>query len=324
MRGYRIILPFALLLVSVLACRRAEQPHPPPQPTTRQPEPLRIGVIPALSGLPTFIAIETRLFHEAGFAPVVREYRTSDLVVSALAAGEIDMVGVGGMTQILQLAERQPDSLLLLAVLYSSTCIVTPSTKGVTHLRDLRSKTVATFPGSVFARYAREALSSSDVDISKTVFAPMAPGLQIQALRNGEIAAAYTLEPTCAEAVFNGDARYLVTEDLFAKHFLDGRPFPGGGVVVARTYLSRNATRLGRLQQVYSRALKIASTADDMAKYLRKYTPLSRDFIAQAKYEGASLARQEYGSQVQQLIHHLRRWGFLRNELDVARLSAPR
>ena len=279
-------------------------------------EQLRVGVIPVLSGLPSFVAIDDGLFLEEGFNPVFQEYRSSDLVVAAAKNKEIDLIGVAGMTQILESVEKGPETLQLLGVLFSSTCLVVPTSSAVTGVADLRSANIATFPGSVFARYAKEALSKNGADVEGLVFMPMAPGLQIQALQLMEVGAAYTLEPTCAEAVARGVARYLVGQDLFSTAFLDGRAFPGGGVAARRDFLVGGKDRSARLLAVYGKAMQRLRSPKPPTSYLLRHTTLTREFAPTVKYEGAQFGGEIDRDLVLALHTKLIEWGFLGRPLS--------
>lgn len=279
----------------------------------RIPTPLRVGYIPVLSGLPTFVALHDSLFERAGFSVRRQEYRTSDLAVKALELGEIDLVGVAGLTQALQLAQSKPGSVRLLGVLNSSTALIVSTAPGAPKtVSELRGKTIGCFPGSVFETYTRKAMESLGVPSRGLTVVPLPPPLQAQALKDGRVDAVYTLEPTAAVAVGAGDARYLTSEDVFAKAFLGGAKFPGGGALLSEAFVKRVPNAPDRLIAVLREATDLIATPSfEIAPYIDRFAPVAREAAPHLVFEGAAFGRQVDTVALGRLVERLQEWALL-------------
>jgi NitT/TauT family transport system substrate-binding protein len=299
-----LLIVFTVLsIVAATSCRERGAEH----------KPIRVGTIRVLSGLPLYVAIDNKLFEKHGFAPVLKEFRTSDLVVKALENGEIDMIGCAGTSQVLSLARKKPDAQRLIGILYSSTCIITSATKPpLPSLLDLRGTTVACFPGSTFKTYTKEVLAAAGVDVSTVQIVPTPAELQSQSLREGKAQAVYTLEPTCAVAVQDGVAQYLTRDDLFATHFLSGRKFPGGAVTVSRQFVAKTPNAEQRLANVFTDSMAaINKPGFNIAPHLSAHTAIHPKFMPALTYEGAAFGARVDRGGLQALVDRLVQWQVL-------------
>lgn len=280
---------------------------------------LRIGTIKVLSGLPTYVAVENRFFEQNGFKPIVFAYRSSDLAFNALKAGAIDLVGVAGTSQCLEIAEEKPNTVKIIGILYSSTCIVGRIGSNITNLDELKKSkkcTIGVFPGSVFQTYSRNALKSIGVNITDMDFIPYPPGLQANALDDGKIEVLYSLEPYCAIATGNGSGKYLTDEDLFAKAFLDAKKFPGG--VVAINFNSFKESEINRIISAYNMAMaEIGREGFSKDIYLNRYTDMHSAFFAHVKFEGAAFGKDIHKESITILVKRLNEWGLLAGKIDM-------
>lgn len=274
--------------------------------------PIRIGYIQVLSGLPLFVALDNEHFAKVGFDVTATPYKTSDLAIAALQSGEVDLVGIAGLTQGFQLLEKNPNYRIV-GINFSSTCLVAGTGPGApASIADLAGSRIGCFPGNVFQTYTRQALSAEGLDPSTVTIEPIPPPLQIEALKNGKYAALYTLEPTGIMAVHDGVGKYLTKEDLFAKNFLESAKFPGGCSMVSKKYLSANPGSYDSLVAAFNSAMQdIKAQNFDMAPHLRKYMQIKLDYIPILKFEGAEYGHSIDYKPLKMLATKLQDWSLL-------------
>ncbi len=304
--------------VILVACGEQEQRAVQPE-TEGAPVEIRIGYLRVLSGLPLYVALDKGLFRQAGFSPKPVVFRSSDLAFKALERGEIDLVGVAGLSQALQVVASDPSVLELLGVLYSSTALVASSNAlPPIAVTDLGGTDIGIFPGSVFGRYAREALTAEGLPAESLQLVPLPPPLQLQSLKDGSVAALFTLEPIGATAVADGFGQYVTKDDLFTKHFLGGAKFPGGCIAVRRSFSKRTPGASDKIVNVFRTAVEEISTAEfEMSPYLQKYTLVRSDLASQLTFEGASLGNDMEAQTLQLLVARLKEWEILDAAFDI-------
>ncbi|MBN1214059.1 MAG: ABC transporter substrate-binding protein [Candidatus Lokiarchaeota archaeon] len=280
---------------------------------------LRIGRIKVLSGLPLYVAIEEKLFENAGFDVELTTYRSSDLVYEAFRNDQIDLVGIAGSSQCFALIEEKPNLPIILGFNYSSNCLIESKSLNTNMQNcDFSNKTIGVFPGSVFGTYAREALKASGANIDNTTFLPFPPPLQLNALKDGKIDALYTLEPTGAEAVYNNIGRYVTKDDLFSKHFLDNNKFPGGAVVLSSFFIEKHVGSDKKIIEVFNSSMNLINSKNfDSFSYLSKYTDIDSEFIPKVNFEGAEYGKDIPYTSIEKLINLLVKWNLLDSNINI-------
>ena len=299
-------------------------PHAASSDDNNSPITLRIGAIKVLSGLPTFVAIEENYFHKVGINPKLIFFKSSDLAFNALKADVVDMIGVSGTSQCLRLVEDHADILKIIGLLYSSTCIIAPIDSNVDRVGQIKCNKkcrVGVFPGSVFSTYARQALISAGTNIDNMDFVPYPPSLQVHALSDRKIDYLYTLEPFCAIAAGERIGKYLTNEDLFAKHFLNSKKFPGGVVALSTKFEKKYGTN--RIFRAYNLAMKtINSKSFNKNIYLKKYTAIQETYFPYLKFEGAAFGNEIETTPLNNLIGKLVNWKLLSRNIDINKIVA--
>lgn len=310
-KNKKVIIVFALLILGLAGYLLF------PKASTNKKTQLRIGIIKTQSGLPTYVALENQLFEEKGFEVEVLSFKTSDQTFNALKNGDIDVVGVSGLAQALKLNDIEPNLFKIIGVLNSSPSLVVKIESDIDEIKDLENSTIGVFPGSIFGKYVLETLRAANVNIDNVTLSPLPPPLQLNELENGKVDALFTLEPIGAMAAFQNKARYLTKENLFSKYLLNGKPFPGGVVVVSESFISANNKDIEDITKVYEDVMiTIRSNGFNATPYLDKYTSIDSETLNSIEYDGASFGTEISVSGLVEFQNSLNSWGILKNPID--------
>jgi NitT/TauT family transport system substrate-binding protein len=161
-----------------------------------------------------FIAEEKGFFAEEGIRVETTPIATSNQLVDAVAAGNLDLFPESSAVPVLAVELQSPGRMKVFAV--SSITQRTPfdailvrEDSSVTTLSQLAGKRIGTFPGSTSATLLKKYLSDHKVDVSHVTFIPVPAQNQVTALLEGSVDAVHAYEPTIAIALNKGGVRRL-------------------------------------------------------------------------------------------------------------------
>ncbi len=279
---------------------------------------LNIGIIKVQSGLPTFVAFENDIFLENGIEPNLISYKTSDQTFDALKNGEIDVVGVSGIAQGLQLNDIYPNTFKIIGVLHSSPCLIVNNTSKIKTLEDLQGKSIGVFPGSMFGKYVKETLIRAGVNTSQITLVPLPPPLQLNELKNNGIDALFSLEPIGKQGVSTSTCRYLSNENLFSKYLLDEKPFPGGIVAVSERLIKEAPETVPKILESYNQSMKlIINEKFNAVPYLDKYTSIDASILNSITYDGAIFDNYAIAENLKSFESQVNSWGLFNKQVVI-------
>jgi len=278
----------------------------------------KIGIIKVQSGLPTFVAYEAGFFKNSGLDIELIPFKSSDLAFNALDNGEIDIVGVSGIAQALQLNDIKPNKFKIIGILNSSPFILVKNDSGIKSLDSLSSKTIGVFPGSVFGSYAKLALETSNVDCDDITFLPLKPPLQISSLDNGNVDALFSLEPVGRVGSATGKYQYLIDYNIFSKELLGGNSFPGGVTAISTNFINKNKDAIPKIISAYQESMKIINhDGFNELPYLNKYTSIETSLLKSTKYDGAAFGSNINTEQLKKYTEVINKLNLLKEDLNI-------
>jgi len=224
------ILLCALLLLSLSACRRADQEN--------KPTPLRIGVLPILDALPLYVAESEGYFSSQGIAvdliPVASAAERDQL----MQAGQID--GVINDLVSVALYNRETPQITVVRFAMQSTDhyaqfkILAAPNANIQRIVDIKGKTIGTSEGTII-QYVTERLLEAeglnDQDFTQLAI-PKIPD-RMALLEAGEIQAATLPEPLATLAMQKGASvilddrqypQYACSVISISKKFIEDQP----------------------------------------------------------------------------------------------------
>ncbi len=221
---------------------------------------VKIGYLPIVMSLPTFVAAEKGLFEQEGLKVDLIPFESGTLIVSALVAGRIDANCCSATTGYWFAAQEAPDSFKIFLA-YGTPSLKNPSFVAVVKkdsplkgLRDLKGKRVGTYPGASSVELAR-AILRTQMDPEDVIFQEVPPAVLVSALAAGQIDAFFAPEPMGMIAISRGIGRHLVDDPLSLLGLEKG--FAGAAFGFSAQFLKQNPILAKRLRTLYYKAVDI-------------------------------------------------------------------
>jgi ABC-type nitrate/sulfonate/bicarbonate transport system substrate-binding protein len=173
---------------------------------------VRIGYLSNTGSLPLFIAEEKGFFAEEGIHEEATPIATSNQLVDALVAGNLDAYPESSAYPALAVELQSPGRLKIFSASAITKqrpfdSILVKDGSAIRALSDLAGKRIGVFPGSTATSFLKKCLKDSHIDFSGIVFVPIPPQTQLGALLEGSIDALHAYEPTTAIALAHGGVR---------------------------------------------------------------------------------------------------------------------
>jgi NitT/TauT family transport system substrate-binding protein len=181
-------------------------------------EKIKIGYMPLIISLPTFVAVEKGLFEQEGLKAEITPFDSSTIIIGALMAGRIDASCSSGIPGF-WFAEQSTPGQFKIFLTYGSSSLKIPSFVVVTKkdsplkdLKDLKGKRLGTCPPGVTSVAMAKAIIRTQTDPEGVIFQELPSSLAISALAAGTVDAFFAVEPIGMMALSQGIGRYLVEE----------------------------------------------------------------------------------------------------------------
>ncbi len=249
------------------------------------PGKIAIGFWPVASGLPLFVAEKRGYFKDAGLEVEVVKFASPNQVAESLIAGRLQGTGNGVASGVLGLSEiTSPGLFKIIAanpsnVDYKLDQLVVAKDSPIQSIMDLKDKKVATGPGAQNLAIAQAILAAAGVEN------PQVQQLEIRqhvaAIESGQIAAAYTLEPTGTVGSLKGITRVL-ENGVVSKYILGDAKAPwfGGAAVLGTQFIEQYPQTAKIYIEAYRRAVvDIRKNPDEVRQYMVGYTAIEGDLV---------------------------------------------
>ena len=225
----------------------------PPTPSV----PVRIGYLNITASLPLFIAEEKGFFKEEGIDIQTTPIATSNQLVDAVVAGNLDAFPEASAVPVLAVDVQAPGRLKVFSVSAITKqapfdALLVKDGSPIMKLSDLAGRKVGVFPGSTAAALLKKYLTDNQVDVSRISFVPLPPQNQLGALQEGAIDALHAYEPTTAIALNKGGVRKLFGS-VYAE-MLD--PNPQGVAVISSKFVKAHPDIAKRSIRAFERAMQ--------------------------------------------------------------------
>jgi len=254
------------LLVPVTGCKKQE-------------ESVKIGHLQIVMSLPTYVAFEKGFFAQEGLNVELVPFNSGTAVIDALMAGRIDANCGSSSTGHWFAAQNAPDRFKMF-VIYGTTSneqdntfvVVTRKDSPIKELKDLKGKTVATFPGATSVSLARLAIATQ-IDPQEVIFEQISPPNLVPALAAGRIDVFFSPEPFGMIAVSQGIGTYMMKSPLNLLNLDGGVP---GGAFSFTTDLVNNRPHVAKkIKKAIDKAIDYIEENDkEVRPFLAKYTGL--------------------------------------------------
>lgn len=260
-----LVLLVALLVALLLRPRTAGEMRPAAADAVATP--VRVGYLTFVATLPYFVAESKGYFREEGVTVRAEVAATSNQLVSALAADQVDLVPALSAAPVLALEAASPGRVWLTSTsivdaAHPFDAILVPDTSRRTTVAQLRGARIGVFPGTTAARLLMRWLAQQQIDTTTITLVPLPPPQQLGALRAGRIDALHAYEPTTTIAQLAGGVRVLVPS-VYAALL---SPNPQGVAVVNAAFTQRDPARAAAVVRAMDRAFGWVATHPDSAR----------------------------------------------------------
>ncbi len=250
---------------------------------------VRIGYLPLVMSLPTFVAAEKGFFAQEGLKVELVRFQSGTTVIDALVAGRID-ANCGSAITGHWFAEQNVTGRFKIFYVYGTDSlvdntfvVVVKKDSPIKDMKDLKGKKVAHFPGATSLALAK-AIIRTQIDPEGVTFTEVPPPNIVPALAAGQIDAFFTPEPFGMMAVSRGVGRYLVKSPLIFLNLKKG--IPGGAFSFSAKFLKKYPELAPKVKAAIEKAGDFIEAHEKEARgYLAKYTQLPPPVATRIPFE---------------------------------------
>lgn len=286
---------------------------------------VRMAYPPIVASLPVFIAEENDLLQAQGVPAETVQFSSSNDMVNALVAKEIDMLPAVSLIPILHLEIQHPGTVRLFSHSRMTPdnafdSIIAKDSSGINGVKDLKGKKIGLFPGTSATNMLKHFLVKRGVDADSVTFVALAPPAQMSSLQSGAVDALFTYEPITTIAKKTGGYRQVfgsVYADLL-------NPCPIGCSVISRDFERKQPQLAARSIKVIDAAVtKMRQEPDNAKALLTKYAKVEEDIAPRVNVVDVTLSTEVDVSNLQRFIDLLHETGEIPKKLDAKTLVEP-
>ena len=246
---------------------------------------LRIGYLPLAAELPLFVAIEEGYFKRAGLQVELIRFASSNEIGNAATADQIDVLAGCASSVVFDIGHVSGKKhLLFVTNPYSNTPnhitdhLIVRKDSGISTLSDLKSKRIASFPGSVNRIFTSIILEKHGLARGSYTYIELLPKDWQQSLASGAIDAVSAVEPYATQIIKDGTG-----VSIFPGFYAELMPdVPLAGHWIAADFYSRvDKAQLAAFISAYDQAIQFCREHETEAKkYLVRYANVREDIVA--------------------------------------------
>ncbi len=294
--------------------------------TSMAQEEVKIGYLPFVLALPTFVGLEKGYFQEQGLKVTATLFESGTIITDALITGRID-VQTGSAIIASWLAEQNMPGTYKIFIMYGNRAVLQDNTMALMvakdsplkEIADLKGKRMGTFPGIASIVLAKAVLKSSFDPDKEITLIEVPPGNIVQALASGQIDAYFAPEPFGMIAEARGIGRPLVKSPLLLLNIKTG--IPGAPFSFNSKFIKEKPLVAKKVKAAYYKAVDfIYSNETEARKFLFKYTNLPEPFAMKIPFEYWTKVEQYDKTWGQPYFELLRKEGLFQKHVDTSKL----
>ncbi len=285
---------------------------------------VRVGYLPLVMSLPTFVAEEKGFFKDQGLKVELTRFQSGTTIIDALVSGRID-ANCGSAITGHWFAEQNVAGRFKIFLVYGTDSlidntfvVVVRKDSPMKDLKDLRGKKVAHFPGATSLALAR-AIMHTQMDPEEITFMEIPPPSLAPALAAGQIDAFFAIEPFGMLAVSQGKGRYLKKSPMVLLNLKRG--MPGGAFSFSSKFLQKAPEQARKLRAAIEGAVAYIKTDQEGARNcLARYTNLPPPVAMKIPFEKWILIKDLDREAAQIYFEVLLREGAYKKRIDTTKL----
>jgi ABC-type nitrate/sulfonate/bicarbonate transport system substrate-binding protein len=304
----------AIAVVAVLVCLLVLRLH------NRLSGEVRLAYPPIMASLPVFVAENQHLFEKAGVRARNVSFSSSNDMVNALIAGQVDLLPAVSIVPLIHLEIQHPGKIRIFAHSKmrpenSTYRIVVKNDSPVKTLKDLEGKKLGVFPGTSATRMVSSFLSRNQVDPQRITFVPLPPSAQLASLESGAIDALFAYDPL----TLTMPERYRAISNSVYAELLD--PCPLGVSVVAREFERRRPrTAIRAILAVQEGIAYTGAHPEEVKALLPVFTKMTPEVASRVNVRDVTLSNDIDLASLQAFVNLLYDTGEIPERIDAHRL----
>ncbi len=311
-RTFRVVVALSLLLaLTVSGC-------------SRRKDQVRLAYPPIMGSLPVFIAQEQQLFEKRGLQMQTVPFSSSNDMVSALVAGQVDVLPAVSLVPLIHLEIQHPGKFRVFSHSHmrrdnSTYRIVVKSASPLTGLKDLEGRKVGVFPGTSATRLVSAYLTLKQVGPEKVTFIQLPSSAQVSSLESGAIDALFAYDPL---TLMTEPGHYrALSNSVYAEL---SEPCPLGASVIARDFERARPQAATRAAAAIQDAIAYMGTHPQEVKpLLSRFTKMTPEVASRVNVADVTLTNDVDAAALQHFIDLLYQIGEIPERIDANRLIAP-
>ncbi len=310
MRIFRIVVALLALLAIVAGFRMWSQRR----------DRVRLAYPPMMGSLPVFVAEDQQLFAKEGVRAETVSFSSSNDMVNALVAGQVDVLPAVSLVPLVHLEIQHPGRIRIFSHSRmrpenSTYRIVVKREAAAQNVGDLEGKKIGVFPGTSAAKLLGAFLQRKGVDPRKVTFVQLPPAAQVSSLESGAVDALFSYDPLVA--MMPGKYRTL-SNSVYAELI---EPCPLGVSVISREFERRKPRTAARAVRVVQEGIEYMGAHPDAARaLLPRFTRMTADVAARVNVADVTLSNEVDVSALQRFIDLLYEIGEIPQRIDAHRL----
>ncbi len=291
-------------------------------------EAVKIGYLPIVLSLPTFVAVEKGLFSQEGLEVDLVPFQSGTTIMDALIAGRIDADCGSAITGHWFAEQNVPGRLKIFmgygtdSLTDNTFVVVVKKDSPAKGLEDLAGKKVGTFPGATSIALAK-AVIRTKVDPEKASIMEIPPPNMVPALAAGQIDAFFAPEPFGMIAASQGVGTYLMKSPLSLLGMKTG--FAGGGFSFSTKFLKEKPELAAKVVNALEKAVdEIKANEAGVRGYLTKYAQLPEPVAMKIPLDKWFKMKELDKNAAQAYFEILRKEGAYKNPMDTTQLYYQR
>jgi len=229
-----------------------------------------IGYSALRISLPVFVAYENCYFEEEGLNVKLERYETAQPLMESLVSGEVDIAGYTALPITFNCMLKSNKELYFVTAMMEdqdhpvSYFLVPVNADEDVELADFKGKKIGILPTVAYKVWLEIILKENGVDPDDVQIVPIAPLIEQDALRTGEIDALFTNDPAATKAIKDGIARKISNEALVPKYL--GEPFIFGSFNIDKTFADNNPEIIEKVVTALEKAVQFVNEEPVLAK----------------------------------------------------------
>ena len=288
-------------------------------------EEVKIGYLPLVMSLPTYVALEKGYFKERGITAVPTPFDSGSLLVDALVGGRLDVTTGNGIITHWLVEQNLPGTFKIFLISGPTSAkdvsmvFMVAKDSPLKGVGDLKGKQVGVFPGITTIVLAKAAMRPF-LDPNKDVtIVEVPPGNIVQALASGQIDAYFAPEPLGILAEAKGVGRHLVRHPLAVLNLVNG--WPGAVFAFGSKFLKEKPLVAKRVKAACDKGVDfIQANEIEARKFLVKYANLPEPIAMKMPFDKWFKVEQYNKPSGQPYFEVLKKEGLFQKQIDTTQL----